>query len=333
MDAKITKKRLSYLLSYDWIKMVATAVAAIVVWSLIFTTTATRITSSQEFIVCNYLDMQFGEKAKMYSSFSHEVLEAKLSDHMRGGTSTFYELARASVEVGEGDLMMAANYPASRTEKLDENGNVVKDAEGNSVYEYGATYVQEALGDFYGNFTRLDDEGDAKGFFTQMREYLAKFYTVTSQTEQTFGEIPLTVATYDVNTLNETLVKQEFRARIKATKDKRFKKEEQIVAGEQKEVERIQSYLTDGVVTLTYATARVTEEFSYSGVYGINICPNEKAMNGLKDQIYYMDFDGSMTAQDMNVLFLDLKGLDKNYQYENLLYLNALIQDVYKPIA
>ena len=44
MDAKITKKRLNILLSYDWIKIILLAVAAILVWSLIFTMTATRVT-------------------------------------------------------------------------------------------------------------------------------------------------------------------------------------------------------------------------------------------------------------------------------------------------
>ena len=58
MDAKITKQRLGRLLSYDWIKIIALAVAAIVVWSLIFTMTATRITAAQQFSVFNYFKMQ-----------------------------------------------------------------------------------------------------------------------------------------------------------------------------------------------------------------------------------------------------------------------------------
>ena len=56
-------------------------------------------------------------------------------------------------------------------------------------------------------------------------------------------------------------------------------------------------------------------------------------MGGLKDQFYYVDFDGTTTAKDMNVLFMSLKGLDANFQYESLVYLNALIEDVYKPAA
>ena len=49
MDARITKKRVGHMLSYDWIKIIAIAAAAIVLWSLLFTMTATRATVGQTF--------------------------------------------------------------------------------------------------------------------------------------------------------------------------------------------------------------------------------------------------------------------------------------------
>ena len=55
MDAKITKTRLSRLLSYDWLKIVGVIAGVILVWSLIFTMTATRITPAQQFHVLNYV--------------------------------------------------------------------------------------------------------------------------------------------------------------------------------------------------------------------------------------------------------------------------------------
>ena len=54
MDAKITKTRLEQMLSYDWIKIVAVALAAILAWSLVFTMSATRITTTQQFVIMNY---------------------------------------------------------------------------------------------------------------------------------------------------------------------------------------------------------------------------------------------------------------------------------------
>ena len=47
MDAKITKQRLGLLLSYDWIKIIGICAAAVLVWALLFTTMATRATTSK----------------------------------------------------------------------------------------------------------------------------------------------------------------------------------------------------------------------------------------------------------------------------------------------
>ena len=54
MDAKITKSRLGLLLSYDWIKIIGICVAAVLVWTLLFTTLATRATSGQIFEIYAY---------------------------------------------------------------------------------------------------------------------------------------------------------------------------------------------------------------------------------------------------------------------------------------
>ncbi len=341
MDAKITKKRLSYLLSYDWVKIVLTVVAAIVVWSLVFTMTATRVTNTQRFVVVNYQGVYYGSKgAGPLDRFSHEVIEAEALDNMRGGDEMFGQIFMANMEVGDGDIMLAADYPTSREAQKDESGNDLLDTEGNVVYNYGQTYMERLLMGYASSFTRLDDNGVYPGYFTQMKNYLMQFYAVESEAEKTFGQTVLKVATFDENSLNEGLVKEEFRARIKANKDKRYKKEAQIVAAESKELERIRSYLDayntfftyleEGRVTLTYVSIELEEDYTFEGVYGINLCPDEEKMGGLKEYFYYTDFDKTATAKGMNAMFMNLEGLDLNYQYENLLYLNALIEEVYK---
>ena len=55
MDAKITKTRLGLLLSYDWIKIVGSWVAVVLLWLLIFTMTATRATTGQSFELYAYV--------------------------------------------------------------------------------------------------------------------------------------------------------------------------------------------------------------------------------------------------------------------------------------
>ncbi|MBO5363711.1 MAG: hypothetical protein J6A46_05225 [Clostridia bacterium] len=348
MDAKITKKRLGHMLSYDWVKILLSVVAAIMVWSIVFTVAATRITSTQRFVICNYRGVNYGNKMNLYSGYSYEIIEGEATDLLRGGGDRFYDLFMGNIEISEGDVMMVANYPATRQAKTDKDGNEIQDDQGNVVYEYGTTYMENALTSFYGNqcFARLDDNAETgeKGYFTQMNEYLGRFYSISSDGKQeTFGEVTLTVKSFDSDSLNERAVKQAFRARVKKNKDKRFKKESEIVAGESKEIERIRAYLAayetffenlrSGKIALTTLSVEVpiteTKSINVSGAYGINLCPNEKTMGKVKDQFYYTDFNGVTTAKDMNAMFLTLKELDKDFQYENLIYINALVSDVY----
>lgn len=339
MDAKITKKRLEHLLSYDWIKILIAAVAAVMIWMLVFTMTATRITTTERFIVNNYLGVHYGEKVKIYDGYSYGVLEAEVVDNLRVGDNTFRDLFTANLELSEGDVLMVADAPKSREAKKDEQGNELKDAEGNVVYEYDETYLDTLLRVYSGYMTRLDDSEKGKGYFTQMQEYLAKFYSVESEEVKVFGGVSLTKATFDKDSLDEGAVEAAFRARIAKNKDKRFKKEAQIVEGIAMDKARIRSYveayetfflyLERGYVELTTVSLQLTEEYTLTGAYGINLCPSASStMKNLKDHIYYEDLDGVITADNLNALFMTFDDLDKDFQYENLLYLNALIKDV-----
>lgn len=333
MDAKITKKRLGHLLSYDWIKMLLAVVLAIVVWSLAFTMSATRITNTQRFVVCNYLNTHFGQAATAYDGYSHEIIEAELVDHMRGGEQTFYDIFNGNMEIGEGDVMLVADTPMSRTEKKDEQGNPVLDGEGKLIYEYGESYYTKMLSNLYFRLTRMDDDGTSEGYFSQMKAYLGRFYEIENAQAATYEGI--TYATFREDTLNVERIESEFRARIKENKDKRYKKEEQIAAAVPQEIARIQSYLAaykqffayiaNGDVQFVSVEQEISETYTLRGVYGINLCPDESKMSALKESVYYVDFNGKTTALNMMATFLNLDDLDKNYQYENLIYLNALI--------
>lgn len=323
------------MLSYDWVKVIGVIVAAIIVWSLIFTTTATRITNTQKFIVCNYRGVSFAKDGGL-NGFSYEILEAERVDNMRGGENMFSQLIQANMEVGDGDVMLVADYFLSREVKKDENGNEIKDGEDKPVYEYSEeTYLSEALTYYYNRFSRLDDTENSDGYFTQMKKYLDKFYALTGEGEKTYGETVLVKAQFDENSLDKALVESEFRSRIQANKDKRFKKEEQITVGVAQEISRIESYLKaynkffeyadSGYISFTKSTLQITEAFSVTGTFGINLCPDEQKMGGLKEYCYYVDFEGVVTAKNIHATFLSLDGLDKNFQYENLILINNLV--------
>ena len=58
MDARITKQRLSNLISYDWLKMLVTILVFVLVLVLLFTMTATRPRKDQEFAIYAHTDLQ-----------------------------------------------------------------------------------------------------------------------------------------------------------------------------------------------------------------------------------------------------------------------------------
>lgn len=348
MDAKINKERLGHLLSYDWIKIILFVVASIVVWSLIFTMTATRITVTQTYSVVNYYGTQFGAKMNnlfgyVGDVFSYEVIECSTVDVLAGGDSYVSTLLETRLVTGEGDVLFAAdvNNPSTKTAKKDENGNEVKDENGETVYEY-TTYLDQFLHtSYFYRVVRLDDGENEDGYFTQMKKYLAQFYQYT-ETEKTFGDVTMMVADFDETTFDSAKAEQLFRDRIQKNKDKRFKKEEQIQAAVLEEYKRIQSYaegyetiftyLEEGLISFTVSTVQMTETMAYTGAYSLNLCPNEDTMGGLKDYVFHyaQDADGKnySTAREMNALFLALEGLDLDFQYETVLLINQFIAEI-----
>ncbi len=81
MDNKITRSRLSDLLSYEWIAMLVVAIISIIVWELGYSMGAVRLTAGQEFkyyydsTIMVEDDAQFKSKLLSYNTFSYDVLK------------------------------------------------------------------------------------------------------------------------------------------------------------------------------------------------------------------------------------------------------------------
>ncbi|MBQ9714095.1 MAG: hypothetical protein IJV83_05450 [Clostridia bacterium] len=331
MDAKITKTRLSRMLSYDWLKILFSAAALIVVWVLIFTMTATPITPSQKFTVMNYVgntafDDDFFEhykKALSNGVFSYEVIEGN-SEDLTGDESMVGSLLQARTAIEEGDVIFVANQADHRSlevqETVDETtGEVVE----NYVYTY--TYLQAFVSGWYYKIY------DVKKYLEEMDAFLAQYYEG--------GDWKTPAA------LNEEKVKEDFNARTK--KDKRFKKSAARRQGEKDEVERIKKYrdalvkfhwyLQEGVVALEETTIEnfFGEGEDFTGTFSINLCPTEgmmvgddfamgelKNMVGCKPIVYEDGIPayGDVTAENMNVCFFRFDGVADSFEYESLLY-------------
>lgn len=323
MDAKITKKRLNIFLSYDWIKIILTAVAAIVLWSLIFTTTATRVTQAQNFTIFNYTGTKVTSRFSSYSDllreknvFSYDILEISSTDIT---TSEQYSetILQTRISTNEGDALFAANVNEDVTTKYqDDQGN-----------EFTPTYLEQFLHNYYYTAATFGEGG----YLDQMAEYLNGYY---------HGD-------YTSNAIDEEKAEADFRARIKRLNDKRFKKESQIREGLVQEIERIESYkkaltsflsyLEKGYVSLQETTLYMQDSNGNSVVktdyYSINLCPDERMENLKKDVCYYKtitDEEGEKkvsTAENICLVLLDIAEEKYSYsRFEGLSFVNYLIE-------
>lgn len=335
MDAKITKNRLSIMLSYDWLKIVGAAVAAIFFWLLVLTMTATRITPAQQFTVYNYAcNNRLSDKfLSLYTSalnkktFSYEVIEVNEFD-LAENPDYAYTLLEAHTAVEEGDLMFVPNVADSATAYKEEGSEETK---------YGRTYAESFFSGYHHMVYELDPTSE-NSYFKQMENFLNRYYTQGYQ---------------NAEVLDTAKIEQDFVARITKNGDKRFKTDEQIAQGKKAEIERLKKYrdaldtflndyLKNGVVELTELTLKdakgnpfTVEEhgFARTGKYAINLCPNdeETTMKNLKEYLSYNvpsqtdSTKQTQTAKDMLVMFFDFDGVEESYQYESLLFVNQLI--------
>lgn len=327
MDAKITKRRLAQMLSYDWLKILAIIVAVIFAWALVFTTTATRITPAQQFTVMNYYANTSLDGGSFYNTyqkaftdgvFSHEVLETTTVD-LTVSEEHASTLLQARMAVSEGDVIFIPD-------SLDFNASYEQD--GQTLYD---THLQTFLRGYGYALYNLDPTAE-DGFFKQMENYVNGYY----------------IGGYENGQLNEEKVEKDFLARIKKNKDKRYKKQAQIDAGIKADKQRIQKYaqaLTDfygywneGLVSFTNVQAIDREQDNkviFEGQYFLNLCPNEATMVGLKDIFGYEtqvtneetgETQTVISAVNMNVAFFKFAGVEEGFAYESLLFVNHIIR-------
>lgn len=325
MDAKITKIRLSRMLSYDWIKIIAIIAGAIFVWVFIFTATATPITPAQQFTIMNYMgntSLSTGQISNFYleefhgKKFSKEVLEITIAD-MTNSSEYGPSLLQARAEIQEGDVIFVSKQPDLET-AYEENGET----------KYKNTYLETFVNGWW--YKLYDLERNAKdGFFKRMESELNAYYD----------------GGYESGTLSVAKAESRFRARVERTRDKRYKTEEQIRVGIAEEIDRVQKYrealvsfdafLAEGVVALEKSSIYdINGNLYKEGTFSINLCPNEK-MKNLDKYIGYKkvveeegEIKEKMVADDMQIALWDLGGTEDCFRFEGLVFVVDLIKTV-----
>ncbi len=326
MDAKFTKERLSRILSYDWLKIVGLAVVAIIVWSLIFTVSATRITTAQQFSVINYFGNAGTINTSLYSNlskghqngiFSYEVLEVSEVD-VGGNEEMGNTLMQTRTATDEGDVIFV---PMT----INPNGEYTINGE-----KHTDTYVESLVRSYRWLLDDLD-RNKSGSFFKRLEFFLNRYYE----------------GGYLEGTLNEDMVASDFIARVEKNKDKRFKKAEQIEQGIKDEIARIEKYnaalkefygyLNSGLVQMTKTTVldyadggKVLRE----GVYSINLCPDREKMPKLSEVAAYIqtvtneegETQNLLCADNMNIALCNFAEVEESFEYESLLYINYVIR-------
>ena len=224
MDAKITKKRLGLLLSYDWIKIIGICVAAVLVWMLLFTTMATRATNGQSFDIYLYpnvyshIDTDKLHTRDENDALSYDVLNVSLNSLT---TDTMSTILSAHFAAGQGDVMFV---PYSEPEKDAETGEITSytglDA---FLASYRSNCLWLAPDGSEGEIGSGDSTQKVNNYFTDCENYLNSFYDKGWQNPGSF---------------NEEAVRSHFNERMQG--DKRYKNDSQRENGIAKEIERIQ---------------------------------------------------------------------------------------------
>ena len=228
MDAKITKKRLGLLLSYDWIKIIGICVAAVLVWSLLFTTIGTRPSNGQRFEVYLYPNVRLNDSVGADTFHAKDENGALSYDILDFSTNSLSDDAKDTVmtahfAAGQGDVLFAAAQDPTVSEGTNE------------IAAYNG--IDDFISRYYGYAAWLDPSGapgeitDSEGethvlgnYFADCAAYLDKFYDNGWE---------------DADSLNEQKVRDNFDVRME--RDKRFKNEAQRELGRQKEIVRIQN--------------------------------------------------------------------------------------------
>ncbi len=116
MDARITKHRLGNLLSYDWLKILATVAAAIFGLSAFFTMVRARPSNGQVFDFQTYGGLTEGEynyrlTDALESMFSYDILQTSNENFKSDSNGMQVFTARRAVKTGT--VIVAADYSAS----------------------------------------------------------------------------------------------------------------------------------------------------------------------------------------------------------------------------
>lgn len=326
MDARITKSRLSRVLSYDWFKILILVVAIAFFWSLLFTMGAPRASVGQTFDLFVYSDFSGKSEGEVLNeasengAFSYDVLKFGT----RSLSKDYYNtVLSAVITTYEGDIMITSDFQDA-IDKNESRARAFVDSYGNIVYDIPSLVA------------------DAKNYCVSNGMVAA----VSPDGDEEAGYI-----------LDEAAVERVFRARMK--NDPRFRTEEKKREGIKKEIARVKKVWNDAINVENLITAHPEALWNYERfdqtanaetdekrkseyeklkedgggvkVYGINLgalTGGEKEITSLYSKATYNEKNEivSTSADGIIVLAFNYKSQQPHLQYETLGFINYILK-------
>lgn len=316
MDARITKQRLSNLLSYDWLKIIATIAAAVAMLVVLFTIIRTSPTIAQQYVVFSWGSIIPAQNSAdlaedLKDRLSYDILKVEMENFADStlGNSAF----EARRGVLKGSALFVSNYHSP-----DLKENEMNDFErACNVGLVHAGMPIEYLGLYY----------DLNDYFSGCEEYLVRF----------FGEEWETAPVLDGQEVEDCFLARN-------GKDKRFKTNAQKEAGIALEEARLNALREDYIFvrdngfekgfgaedsTLTFTTYTskgydLGEDEHVTPTYTVGI--NLGKLSKISDLFYYKDASGNRATAEVTLLLFDNGERLNDLKYESVTMLRYLLE-------
>lgn len=311
MDNRLTKRRLSDFLAYEWIMTIIAIVAAILVWELIYTVSATRLSVGQQFkfyldedISSNYSVHEIlvptpGENGK---TFSYEILSVDTEKLVSS-----YNVLSVRLSVQEGDAIFTSSA-------LKDDGKVRAKsvADDFSVYDMNSLLngAKEYLSQFTingGNIYNPDDYDDnaIRAYFDTRMKGDKRFKTDAEKEKGRADEIArikkLARDTKDFETILATGDANLFF---------RYVKYEQASGGDENHE--------------TFGKAYAAERDKGELIYGLNF---GALTGGKKNVSEYLKISETDSAENVVLMLFDFAKYQPDLQFESISFTVTLVRE------
>lgn len=331
MDNRITKKRLSDFLSYEWIKLIIVCVVAVLLWEMVYTVTAVKPTVGQKFKY--YFDTSvYGNNIQLDALIEDEdALSYDVLMFNSEQLSTDFNTLPTRLTAQEGDVMIT-----------DCRENV------SAKYEKGPFVRAKFVIDNYYAYCYEDLLKDAQNYL------LVNFMNDGLTAENAFSA-------FNEDYLNLEKISTVFRARM--AKDNRFRTESQKTEGVFLEKERVtrlykevidfakllalketdpdlfltytkydQSLIYPGEISLDYWKKEQQKEID-AGRVNMTYALKVDALSKYQDEnsskanpSKYFKYYGEYDAKDICITVFDFKAEQPHLQYETIPFINAIVR-------